>query len=82
MTLTELDNDAPGDNLACDLGTVRLVDPVSGAARHDRDGAARGHVAGRRLGQVRFTPVAGFQGVAHLRYSVTNTAGQSVTARP
>ena len=50
-------------------------------ARHDGD---------RRAGQgtwlvtpsgVRFTPVPGFVGVAHLGYSVSNTAGQSVSAR-
>ena len=78
-TVTELTNDSPGDNLAWDLTTVRLTDPVTGLP------ATTVTVPGEGTwtvepGQVRFTPVAGFHGDAHLDYEVTNTAGQTVTA--
>ncbi|WP_315097117.1 Ig-like domain-containing protein [uncultured Cellulomonas sp.] len=77
--LAELVNDAPGDHLAWDLATVQLVDPVSGlpVASVTVPGEGTWTVEG---GHVRFTPVDGFTGAAHLGYRVTNTAGQTVTA--
>lgn len=80
VTLAELENDVPGDNLAFDPATVRLLDPVSNAAVTSVTVAHEGTWLVTSAG-VRFTPVPGFQGVAHLRYSVANTAGQSVSAR-
>jgi CshA-type fibril repeat protein len=80
VTLAELSNDVPGDNLAFDLQSVRLLDPVSGLAVTTVTVPGTGTWVVTASG-VRFTPVRGFVGVAHLDYSVTNTAGQTVSAR-
>ncbi|NUU16586.1 tandem-95 repeat protein [Cellulomonas humilata] len=78
-TLLELTNDAPGDHLAWALPSVRLLDPVGGLPVSSVTVPGEG-VWTVVSGQVRFTPVPGFQGDADLGYQVTNTRGQTVTA--
>jgi CshA-type fibril repeat protein len=78
-TLTELTNDTPGDNLAWDLTTVRLTAPGTGLPVSTVTVPGEGTWT-VEPGQVRFTPVPGFHGDAHLGYQVTNTAGQTVRA--
>ncbi|WP_426594651.1 Ig-like domain-containing protein [Cellulomonas sp. McL0617] len=80
VLLAELDNDVPGDNLAFDTSTVRLVDPAGGPSVTDVTVADEGTWLVTPTG-IRFTPVPGFAGYANLRYSVSNTAGQTVSAR-
>ena len=79
-TLTPLDNDAPGDHLAWDPGTLVLLDPVTGEPGKvvTVDGVGTWEVLDD--GTVRFTPVDGFDGRATVTYRVTNSAGQSVEA--
>jgi CshA-type fibril repeat protein len=78
-TLTELTNDSPGDNLAWVVPSVRLVDPVSALPVTTVTVPGQGTWT-IDAGHVVFTPVADFQGDAHLDYQVTNTRGQTVTA--
>ncbi|WP_028047466.1 Ig-like domain-containing protein [Cellulomonas sp. URHE0023] len=80
VTLAELVNDVPGDNLTFDVPSVRLVDPATGLPVAAVTVAGEGTWLVTPSG-VRFTPVPGFVGAAHLGYSVSNTAGQSVSAR-
>ena len=79
VTLSELTNDTPGDHLGWDLTSVRLTDPVSGLPVSAVTVPGQGTWT-VEPGQVRFAPVAGFHGDAHLGYQVTNSAGQTVTA--
>jgi len=79
VTLDPTANDAPGDHLTIDRGTLVLVDPETG-----KDATTVTTSAGtwRVLadGTVTFTPADGFSGTAHVAYRVLNSGGQTITA--
>jgi LPXTG-motif cell wall-anchored protein len=80
VTVRPLDNDVPSELAAWDVGTLRLLDPVTGVATTSVVDAGRGVWDVLPDGTLRLTPEPGVSGRVVVRYTAVDTAGADVVA--